>query len=336
MDEYNPWGNPHPSETAKERWRKATGRWSGPVLFGVVLGLLALWILSGIYSVEPSEAAVVRQFGRVIKVTGPGLHIRMPYPIQTHDIVNIQQERRAEIGFRSVREGNRPPGQRAEEALMLTEDENIVEVNMVVQYRVEDPAAYLFNVRDPEQTLHAAAEVALRSVIGSYTIDEVISAGVGRSSQVFEVRNYLQQLLDSYGTGLRISEVAFTLVDAPEQVRDAFHDVLRALEERERKVNEAEAYRADIVPRARGEAQQILRQAEAYRQERVLHAQGDTARFLQMLEEYKKAPEVTRQRMYLETVERALAGTEMFIMSEQTQGVLPFLPLGKAFGQGGE
>lgn len=303
-------------------------------MIGALLGLFALWLMSGIYSVDASEAAVIRQFGRVVRVTGPGLHWRLPYPIQTHDIVNIQQERRAEIGFRSARQGNQPAGNRPEEALMLTADENVVEIHMVVQYRVEDPVAYLFNVRNPEETLQAAAEVALRSVIGTHTIDEVISAGVARSTQVFEVRNYLQELMNLYGTGLRVSEVAFLLVDAPEQVRDAFHDVLRASEERERKVNEAEAYRADVVPRARGEAQQILRQAEAYREQRVLRAQGDVARFLQMLEEYRKAPEITRRRMYMEAIERALSDAKLYVMSDGAQNVLPLLPLGTG-SQGG-
>src|SRR5690606_22737806 len=258
-----------------------------------------------------------------------GLHLRLPYPIQTHNIVNVEQQRRAEIGFRSERTRGVAPGPRPDEALMLTADENIVEVHMVVQYRVQDPVAFLFNVRDPEETLHAAAQVALRNVVGANSIDDIITAGAERTRHRIEVQEQLQEMLDTYGTGLRVIEVNFTLADAPEQVRDAFHDVLRALEERERKVNEAMAYAADIVPRARGEAVQLINQAEAFREERVSRARGEANRYLQRLAEYKEAPEVTRQRMYLEIIEKVLAGAELYVISDgATASLLPLLPLG--------
>lgn len=334
MDQYNPWGNPEPSR-AKERARELRQRWSGPALGGVILALILLWGLTGIYQVGPGQMAVVRQFGKVKGMYTSGLHFRLPYPIQTHNIVDVEEERRAEIGFRSERVGRSLAGNRPDEALMLTGDENIVEVNLIVQYRVSDPAAFLFNVRSPEETLHAAAEVALRSVIGRNPIDSVISGGAERTQQQLDVQDYLQNLLDLYGTGLRVTQVGFTLVDAPIQVRDAFHDVIRAYEERERKVNEAMAYRADIVPRARGEAQQILRQAEAFREERVRRASGDAARFTQMLAEYKVAPDITRQRMYLEAIEKIMPDAQKFIMSGDTDGVLPFLPLSALNSQGG-
>jgi len=328
VDQYNPWGEPQP-QRADPRWRELRRRWSGPIVIGVALALLALWILSGFYSVGPGEVAVVRQFGKVVKVTQPGLHLRLPYPIQTHNIVNVEQQRRAEIGFRSERTRGVAPGPRPDEALMLTADENIVEVHMVVQYRVHDPVAFLFNVRDPEETLHAAAQVALRNVVGANSIDDIITAGAERTRHRIEVQEQLQEMLDTYGTGLRVIEVNFTLADAPEQVRDAFHDVLRALEERERKVNEAMAYAADIVPRARGEAAQLINQAEAFREERVSRARGEANRYLQMLAEYKEAPEVTRQRMYLEIIEKVLAGAELYVISDgATASLLPLLPLG--------
>lgn len=327
MDQYNPWGDPEPKGRAQDRWKEVSKRWTGPIVFGVLGALLVLWILTGFYTVGPGEVGVVRQFGKVVKVTDSGLHLRLPYPIQTHNIVNVEQQRRAEIGFRSQRQGNVPAGARDDESLMLTADENIVEVHMVVQYRVQDPVAFLFNVRDPEETLHAAAQVALRSVIGANSIDAVITGGADRTRQRLEVQQQLQEMLDQYGTGLNVAEISFTLADAPVEVRDAFHDVLRALEERERKVNEATAYSADIVPRARGEARQIINQAEAFREERVSRARGEADRFVQMLTEYQQAPDVTRQRMYLEAIERVLPSTEKFIMSGQADGVLPLLPL---------
>lgn len=332
MDQYNPWGDPQPRR-ADPRWKEFRNRWSGPLIIGVLLALLVLWILTGFYSVGPGEVAVVRQFGKVVNVTQPGLHLRLPYPIQTHNIVNVEQQRRAEIGFRSERQRGLSPGPRHDEALMLTSDENIVEVHMVVQYRVQEPVDFLFNVRDPEDTLHAAAQVALRNVVGANSIDAIITAGAERTRHRFEVQEQLQEMLDTYGTGLRVIEVNFTLADAPEQVRDAFHDVLRALEERERKVNEAMAYAADVVPRARGEAAQIINQAEAFREERVSRARGEANRYLQMLAEYKEAPEVTRQRMYLEAVESVLSGTDMYVVSGgAADSLLPLLPLGSLEG----
>lgn len=332
LDEYNPWGTQDASRQAQDRLRKLKERWSGPAAIGIVLAVIALWLLTGVYTVNTGEIAVVRRFGTVVGLAEPGLHFRLPFPIQTHNVVNIESVRRAEVGFRSADAvGRNRAGRVSEEALMLTGDENIVELQMIVQYKVQDPAAFLFNVREPEATLHAAAEVAVRSIVGISPIDFAMS-GEGREEQQMQVREYLQELLDLYGTGLRTTEVRFNVVDAPDQVRDAFHDVVRAYEERERKVNQALAYQADIVPRARGEAQQILRQAEAFREERVRRASGDAAHFSQMLTEYEQAPDVTRQRMYLEAIERVLPNAEKIILSGEADGVLPLLPL----NQGGK
>lgn len=302
---------------------------SGKLLIPVLGLVVAIWLASGIYVVGPGEIGVVRQFGREIAQTQPGLRYRLPWPIQVHDTVDVRTVRSAEIGYRTLaRRG--PAGQSVQrvpaEALMLTGDENIVEVHLFVQYVVQDPSQYLFRARDPESTLAAAAEVALRSVVGRNTIDHTMTEG--RVEVQAAVSEYLQRLLDEYETGLLATEVRLLTVDAPDQVRNAFHDVVRAWEDRERLTQEAEGYREDVIPRARGEAQEILRSAEAYREQRILRAQGEAARFLAVLAEYADAPEVTRDRLYLETMERILPRAEKYVLNGQSSDPLPLLPLG--------
>lgn len=302
---------------------------SGKLLIPVAGLIAAVWIATGIYMVGPGEVAVVRQFGREIAQTEPGLRFRLPWPVQTHDIVDVRSVRSVEIGFRTVarpgldgRRQQRVPA----EALMLTGDENIVEVHLFVQYVVQDPSKFLFRARDPEATLAAAAEVALRSIVGRNTIDHTMTDG--RVEVQAAVEEYLQRLLDEYETGLLATEARLLTVDAPDQVRNAFHDVVRAWEDRERLTQEAEGYREDIIPRARGEAQEILRNAEAYQEQRILRASGEASRFVSILEEYRTAPEVTRDRIYLETMERILPETEKYVLTTQGSDLLPLLPLG--------
>jgi membrane protease subunit HflK len=211
---------------------------------------------------------------------------------------------------------------------MLTGDENIVDVQLFVQYLVQDPVKYLFRSRNPEGILHTSAEVALRGVVGQNTIDYTMTEG--RVAVQAEVKVYLQNLLDIYQTGLLITEARMLVVDAPREVRDAFHDVVRAREDRERLIKESEGYLADVVPKARGEASEMLRKAEAYKEQRVIRAQGDADRFLKVLKEYQKAKVVTRDRLYLESIERILPATQKFILETGGQkggGVLPILPL---------
>jgi membrane protease subunit HflK len=246
--------------------------------------------------------------------------------------VDVAQVRRAEIGFRtggeaSARRSGRGGTQTIpHEALMLTGDENIVDVQLFVQYRVQDPVKFLFAAFEPEEMLHTSAQVALRSVVGQNTIDYTMTDG--RVEVQEQVKNNLQKLLDTYQTGLLVSEARLLVVDPPGEVRDAFHDVVRALEDRERLVKEAEGYREDVVPKARGEAAQMVQQAEGYKAQRVIRAQGDAERFLKILAEYDKAKAVTRDRLYLESMERVLPGVEKIILSQDGKaGVLPLLPL---------
>ena len=317
-------GRPDPQAELQRLAAKLRRVVSGRLLTPVLVVLLAVWIASGIYVVGPGEVGVVLQFGKEVAQTEAGLRFRFPWPIQTHHLVDVRTVRSAEIGYRSL------PGGRTqripEEALMLTGDENIVEVHLFVQYVVQDPSRFLFRARDPEATLVAAAEVALRSVVGRNTIDHTMTEG--RVEVQAQVHEYLQALLDGYETGLLATEVRLLAVDAPDQVRNAFHDVVRAWEDRERMRQEAEGYREDVIPRARGEAQQILRAAEAYREERILRAQGEAQRFLAVLEEFRAAPDVTRDRLYLETMERVLPETETYVLSGAGAELLPLLPLG--------
>lgn len=305
-------------------------------LFGALLIALLVWLGTGFYTVDPDEQALVRQFGRVTGVSGQGLHWRPPTPIARHDVVKVTQVQRMEVGFRSMPNGafRTDPT----EALMITGDENIVDVEMVVFYRVSNIADFLLNVRDPGdldraigdrpdgRTLKDVAEVALRGVIGSRPIDDVLTAERAVIEQ--EVKDGMTVLLNDYQSGIFIEQVQLQAVKAPEQVQAAFDDVVSAKEDKERLRNEAEAYAADIVPRAEGNADRILNQARAFEAQRINEAQGRAAEFLSILAEYSQAEDVTRERLYLEAMERILPDVKKFIIENDAGGnLLQFLPL---------
>ncbi len=301
----------------------------GPIVWIVIGVVAAIWLASGIYTVGPAEVGVVRQFGKFVSQTDPGLRYRLPWPIQSHDVVNVAVIRSAEIGFRTEEVPGRPapierrvPG----EARMLTGDRNIAEVWMVIHYRVKSAEDFLFRAQDPERILRVNTEVALRSVIGNMDIDYAMT--VGRSRVEVETWGFLQTLLDAHRTGLLVTGVELREVDPPAEVAEAFYDVIRAKADRERFIRGAEGYALDVAPRARGEAAAKIHAATAFRGERIALAEGDTARFLKILAEYQMAPAVTRQRLYLETIERVLAGTEKIIIDPAVGGnLMPFLPL---------
>jgi membrane protease subunit HflK len=301
-------------------------RWGGKkVLLFLFLIAIGIWLASGIYVVGPGEEGVIRQFGKEIDRTAPGLRYRLPWPIQTRDVVHLARVRRAEIGFKTdPASGRVTPLPR--ESLMLTGDENIVDAQLFVQYVVKDASQFLFRVRQPEAVLKASAEVALRSVVGRNNIDYTMTEG--RVVVQDEIKKYLQTLLDEYQTGLMVTEARLLVVDPPEEVKDAFHDVVRAWEDRERLMREAEGYREDVIPKARGEMAQMVRSAEAYKEQRVIRAQGDAGKFLDVLKAYQKRKEVTRERLYLETLDRILPGKEKVVLpSEGKDSVLKWLPL---------
>jgi modulator of FtsH protease HflK len=287
-----------------------------------VIGILALWLLSGIYMVNAGERGLVLTFGRLTGLTDPGLHYRLPSPIQQHTIVDIARVRTAEIGYRT--EGGRATTVSAE-AQMLTGDENLVEVQLFIQYLVQDPVLFTFHVKDPENVLTSSAEIALRSTVGQNTIDFTMTEG--RVEAQDQVRTILQNLLDRYQTGIIVTEARLLAVDPPLDVRDAFHDVVRAFEDRERLVQEAEGYAEQVVPAARGQAAQIVLEAEGYLQQRVIRSEGDANRFLALIEEYQRAPEVMRERLYLESIETILSKSHLYLLDTTNSGVLPFLPL---------
>ena len=291
--------------------------------------LIGAWLASGLFIVKPGEQGIVRQFGKKIRVASAGLNWRMPWPVDKVDIVNVEQVRRIEVGFgmqgRENSEFSRRTGGRSD-AMMLTGDENMVEAQIIVQYKVSDPVKYLFRLFDPEGTLYTATEVALRGAVGRSTIDDVLT--IGRQKVQEETREFLQRLMDNYESGLMITEVRLQVVDPPDQVKDAFHEVVRAREDRERLINEAKGYQEDLIPRARGEAQKMLRGAEGFKEERVLKAQGDAVRFTALLSEYQKAKEVTWNRLQIETLERIYPAANKVIIDPQAgTNVLPLLPL---------
>jgi membrane protease subunit HflK len=293
------------------------------VVAGVVTVIAGLWLASGLYIVNPGERGVVLLFGRLVGQTEPGLRYRLPAPIESHTVVNVAGVRRAEIGFRA---GDRSAARAAPgESLMLTGDENIVDVQLFVQYLVHDPVKFLFRARDPERALQSSAEIALRAAVGQNTIDYTMTDG--RVEVQDRVKKQLQALLDLYGTGLLATEVRLLVVDPPKEVKEAFHDVVRAWEDHERLIKEADGYRESVIPKARGEAVQMLRAAEAYREQRLIRAQGDADRFLRIQDEYRKAEAVTRDRLYLEMIDRVLPKTHKVVLDADKGGVVPLLPL---------
>jgi membrane protease subunit HflK len=328
----NPPNNPELAQL--ESFAESFGRWAarrrGSLYVSVVLVVLAFWLMSGIYIVQPGEEGVVQTFGSFSRVTTSGLNYHLPWPIQRVTIVDVASIRRTEIGFRSM--GAERPQEVLSEALMLTRDENIVQVGLLVQYRIADSPSFVFQVQDPEDVLRTSAEVGLRSTVGKMTIDAVITEERARVQD--ETRVFLTQLMEDYGTGIQVTDVRLQVADPPEAVRDAFQEVVRALADKERLINEAQAYQNDIVPRARGEKQRLIEEATAFKEQRTLLATGDAERFLAVLDAYRVAPDVTRERMHIEALEAIFANVNLILLNDNaaTGQVLPFLPLSDLSG----
>ena len=297
-----------------------------PRFYVIILILFLIWILSGIFVVAPDEQGMVRSFGKLTRTLEPGLHYHLPFPIETVSKPKVTEIQRFEFGFRTVNSG--PPPQfkpMDDEALMLTGDENILDVWFIVQFRIKDATSYLFNVADPSKTMRNAAEAAMRAVMGENKIETAMTTG--RVNIQNDAQKALQQTLDSYVSGMQVIAVQLQAVQPPEPVRSAFREVISAREEKNKFINEAESYTSDILPRAKGLAVQIELEAEAYKEQKIKQAQGDADRFLALLKEYRNAKDVTRKRLYLETMEEILSQARKLVIDSDNQGVIQLLPL---------
>ncbi|MDA7700019.1 FtsH protease activity modulator HflK [Candidatus Pelagibacter sp.] len=307
------------------------GSSSGGKPIGLILIIIGLvWLASGLYRVGPDEQGVVLRFGKFVKTTQPGLHYHIPLPVETVQTPKVTKVNRIDIGFRSERDSGFSQGGGVadvpQESLMLTGDENIVNIDFSVFWVIKDAGKFLFEIQDPEGTVKAAAETAMREVIAKSKIQPVLTEG--RAQIEIETQEIIQSILDEYNSGIQITQVQTQKADPPDQVIDAFRDVQAARADMERSKNEAEAYANDVIPRARGEAARIMQAAEAYKQKVVAAAEGEASRFVSIYNEYAKAKEVTQERMYLETMEKVLADIDKVIIEKNAgSGVIPYLPL---------
>jgi membrane protease subunit HflK len=292
-----------------------------------IIGAIAVWALSGFYRVDADEQGVVLRFGKYTNMTQPGLNYHLPFPIESVMTPKVSKVNRIDVGFRSSNEGSRGAiGDIKEESAMLTGDENIVDINYSVFWVIKDASKYLFNIQDPIGTIKVVAETAMREVIARKKIQTILTQG--RAEIEIEVQKIMQQILDSYNSGVDITQVQAQKSDPPAQVIDSFRDVQAAKADKERAQNEAEAYANDIIPRARGEAAKIVQEAEGYKKEVVAQAEGEASRFIAIYNEYAKAKTVTQERMYLETMEKVLSGVNKIIIDKQSgSGVVPYLSL---------
>ena len=344
----NPWddsGNNNPwadSESATQKPKivnfksggrrpKGSDNWYFKWQWGIA-ALVLIWLASGFYQVQPNEEGVVLRFGAYSDTTTPGLHYHLPYPIENVVKVNITQERSINLGVTEAYDGKNA----FNESHMLTGDENIVDINLTIVWRIENAKDYLFNMQNPDQTVRVAAQSVLREIVGQSQMMPIISGDRGKVED--ETKEELQKVLNEFGSGIKIVRVKLQKADPPKQVVDAFNEVQRAKADMERFKNEAEAYRNEILPKSRGEATQRLQNAEAYKQSVINRAQGDADRFVSVYNAYKNGKEVTIKRMYLEAMEGVMANSNKVIIdtSAQGSGVVPYLPLNQLQKQPGE
>ena len=282
----------------------------------VLIGILVIWLLTGIYIVGPDEVGVIRTFGEFTRVTQSGLNWKFPSPIETANTPKVTEVKRIEFGFRSLKNGQYRTVEK--ESLMLTGDENIVDAEMIVQYKIKDPVKYLFNIVEPELTVREAAEASLRTVVGRNKIDETLTTGKFTIQE--ETKEQVQFILDKYESGIHIVAVQLQDVSPPKEVIGAFKDVASAKEDKNRMINQAEGYRNDVIPKARGEAEAMIRDAEGFKESRIKRAEGDATKFTTILKEYNKAKSITEKRLYLETMEKVLPGIDKIIIPDKESG----------------
>nr|WP_315260623.1 FtsH protease activity modulator HflK [uncultured Duganella sp.] len=291
---------------------------------GAVVALI--WLASGSFIVQEGQTGIVYTFGKVSHTTGSGFNWRWPYPFQSNETVKVSQMRMVEIGYR----GN-IKNKQARESLMLTDDENIIDIQFAVQFKLKDPVAWLMNNRDEEDTVRQVAETSIREIVGKNKMDFVLYEG--RDKVAFETQQLMQQILDRYASGVLVSNVTLQAVQPPEQVQIAFDDAVKAGQDRERQKNEGQAYANDVIPKARGTASRLMQEAEGYRSMVVENATGNASRFKQVLVEYQKAPGVTRDRLYLETMQQIFSSTSKVMVDAKSGSNLLYLPLDKLIAQ---
>ena len=299
----------------------------------VLLILIIVWLLTGIYMVGPDEVGVIRTFGKLTRVTQSGLNWKFPSPIEIANTPKVTEVKRIEIGFRSLKNGQYRTVEK--ESLMLTGDENIVDAEMIVQYKIKDPVKYLFKIVAPELTVREAAEASLRTVVGRNKIDETLTTGKFTIQE--ETKMQLQSILDKYQSGIHVVAVQLQDVSPPKEVIGAFKDVASAKEDKNRMINQAEGYRNDVIPKARGEAEAMIRDAEGFMESRIKRAEGDAIKFTTILKEYNKAKSITEKRLYLETMEKVLPDIEKIIVPDKNSGnMLNLLNLNPGNKNGGQ
>jgi membrane protease subunit HflK len=306
----------------KKDGMKGTGIGAGIILVIAV----GLWLASGFFIVQEGQTAVVLTFGKYSYTTMPGFNWRWPYPIQSHEVVNLSQLRTVEIGYRA-----NARNKQAKEALMLTDDENIIDIQFAVQYKLKNAAEWIFNNSDQEEMVRQVAETSIREIVGRSKMDYVLYEG--REKVALDVGQLMQQILDHYKSGVQVTNVTMQGVQPPEQVQAAFDDAVKAGQDRERLKNEGQAYANDVIPKASGAASRLMQESEAYRSRVVANAEGDASRFKQVLAEYQKAPAVTRDRMYLDTMQQIFSNTTKVMVDAKTGSNLIYLPLDKLIAQ---
>jgi membrane protease subunit HflK len=295
----------------------------GGNLVGLLIGALVLvWVASGFYIVDTGQRGMVLRFGQYVETTEPGPRWHLPWPIESREIVNVDQVRTVEIGYR-----NNVKSKVLKESLMLTDDENIIDLQFAVQYILKDPVEFLFVNRSPEDSALQIAETAMREIVGKSKMDFVLYEG--RAEIAARAKQLMQDIHDRHKTGISISQVTLQNIQPPEQVQAAFDDAVKAGQDRERLKNEAEAYSNDVVPRARGLASRLKEEAEGYKQSVIANAEGEASRFSQIFTEYQKAPQVTRQRLYLDTMQTVMNNTSKILVDQKGGNSLLYLPLDK-------
>lgn len=299
-----------------------SGRQMGGGVGLLLIIVLLVWLASGFYIVDAPQRGIVLRFGKYVETTDPGPRWHLPWPIESAEVVNVSGNRSVEIGYR-----NNVKSKVLKESLMITDDENIIDIQFAVQYVLKDPEDYLFDNRDPDATVMQAAESAIREVVGKSKMDFLLYEG--KEQVTTSVRKLMQDIIDRYKTGITISRVTMQDSQAPEQVQAAFDDAVKAGQDRERQKNEAQAYANDIIPKARGSASRLMQESEGYKQSVIANAEGEASRFRQVVAEYNKAPSVTRDRLYLDTMQQILSNSSKIVVDQKSGGNLLYLPLDK-------